>query len=88
MIKLLQGDCMELMKKIPDNSIDLIVTDPPYGINFISNYRKEKYNSIYNDKSLCWLDDYVAEIYRILKNNTAVYCFCSWHNIDIFKSTF
>ena len=88
MIKLLQGDCLELMKKIPDNSIDLIVTDPPYGINFISNYRKEKYNSIYNDKSLCWLDDYVAEIYRILKNNTAVYCFCSWHNIDIFKSTF
>ena len=52
-------DCLDVLKNIPDNSIDLIVTDPPYGINFISNYRKEKYNSIYNDKSLCWLDDYV-----------------------------
>ena len=27
------GDCYELIKKIPDNSIDLILTDPPYGIN-------------------------------------------------------
>lgn len=31
--KLLQGDCLELMKKIPDNSIDLIATDPPYDIS-------------------------------------------------------
>lgn len=31
-IKLLQGDCIELMKDIPDGSIDLIVTDPPYGM--------------------------------------------------------
>jgi len=31
MIKLLHGDCLELMKNIPDNSIDLILTDPPYG---------------------------------------------------------
>lgn len=31
-IQLLQGDCLELMKQIPDNSIDLILADPPYGI--------------------------------------------------------
>jgi len=31
--KLLQGDCLELMKKIPNESIDLIVTDPPYNIS-------------------------------------------------------
>lgn len=30
MIKLLHGDCMELLKNIPDKSIDLVVTDPPY----------------------------------------------------------
>jgi DNA modification methylase len=33
MHKLLQGDCIELMKKIPDKSIDLIATDPPYLIS-------------------------------------------------------
>ena len=32
MIDLRQGDCLEVMKDIPDKSIDLIVTDPPYGI--------------------------------------------------------
>lgn len=31
MIKLLQGDCLELMKDIPDGSIDLVLTDIPYG---------------------------------------------------------
>lgn len=32
MIDLRKGDCLELMKNIPDNSIDLIVTDPPYRV--------------------------------------------------------
>ena len=32
MINLLHGDCLELMKSIPDGSIDAIITDPPYGI--------------------------------------------------------
>lgn len=31
MIKLINGDCLEEMKKIPDGSIDLVLTDPPYG---------------------------------------------------------
>lgn len=31
MINLLHGDCLELMKDIPDNSIDMVLTDPPYG---------------------------------------------------------
>ena len=31
MIELIQGDCLEEMKKIPDGSIDLVLTDPPYG---------------------------------------------------------
>jgi site-specific DNA-methyltransferase (adenine-specific) len=32
MINLMQGDCLELMQKIPDKSIDLILCDPPYGL--------------------------------------------------------
>jgi site-specific DNA-methyltransferase (adenine-specific) len=31
MMQLLHGDCLELMKSIPDKSIDAIITDPPYG---------------------------------------------------------
>ena len=84
-IELWQGDCLELMKDIPDESVDLVLTDAPYGIGFKSNYRKEKYNEIINDKSLEWLEKYVGECFRILKDNTAGYFFCSWQNIDVFK---
>lgn len=79
------GDCLELMKNIPDGSVDLVLTDPPYGMAFKSNHRKEKYNEIQNDKSLEWLEKYISECYRVLKNNSAIYCFCSWHNVDVFK---
>ena len=83
--ELWHGDCLELMKNIPDGSVDLVLTDPPYGMAFKSNYRKEKYNEIQNDKSLEWLERYISECYRVLKNNSAIYCFCSWHNVDVFK---
>lgn len=75
------------MKDIPDGSVDLVLTDPPYGMAFKSNHRKEKYNEIQNDKSLEWLERYISECYRVIKNNSAIYCFCSWHNVDVFKQT-
>jgi len=34
-IKLLHGDCLDQLKYIPDNSIDTIITDPPYGLSFM-----------------------------------------------------
>jgi len=34
--KVIQGDCLDVMRDIPDKSIDLILTDPPYGINVIN----------------------------------------------------
>ena len=33
--KIIQGDCLEVMKEIPDNSVDLVLTDPPYGLEFM-----------------------------------------------------
>lgn len=84
-VRLWHGDCLELMKNIPDGSVDLVLTDPPYGMSFRSNHRKEKYNEIQNDKSLEWLERYISECYRVIKNNSAIYCFCSWHNVDVFK---
>lgn len=78
-------DCLEFMKTLPDKCIDLVLTDPPYGMEFRSNYRKEKYQAIENDNNLDWLPNFIEEGYRILKDNTHAYFFCSFHNIDIFK---
>ena len=81
-------DCLEGIKYIDDKSIDLIVTDPPYLMNYKSNRRvkQEKFDYIMNDvNSEEMISKYIEECYRILKNNTAIYLFCSWHNIDFFK---
>ena len=86
-VELLQGDCLEKMKDIPDGSVDMVLTDPPYGMSFQSNHRKDKYDKIANDNSLIWLDDFVSEIFRVMKDNTAGYVFCSFHFIDKFKAS-
>ena len=84
-INLLHGDCFELLQGIPDESVDMVLTDPPYGMNFQSGHRKSKYEKIKGDSNLDWLDDFVNEIYRVSKPNTAHYVFCSFHHIDKFK---
>jgi len=85
MINLMQGDCLERMKEIESGSVDMVLTDPPYGMDFQSNHRKEKYSKIKNDKCLSWIDVWVDELFRVSADNTAHYVFCSFHNIDKFK---
>ena len=89
--KLYQGDCLEVMGGIEDKSVDLIVTDPPYLMDYQSNRRKkeDRFDKIKNDKgNYMLIQDYLEECHRIMKDNTAIYCFCSWHNIDFFKNEF
>lgn len=89
MIDLRCGDCLELMKDIPDSSIDLIVTDPPYLIKYKTNYRKDKNHKfcseILNDDNFDLISNYIKECYRILKENTAMYIFCNCDRVDYFK---
>ena len=65
MINLMKGDCLELMKTIPDGSIDLILTDPPYGTTAC------KWDSVI-DFDLMWL-----QLKRIIKPNGAIILFGS-----------
>ena len=41
-VLLMQGDCLELLKDIPDGSVDMVLTDPPYGIDYQSQWKKNK----------------------------------------------
>lgn len=87
---LYNGDCLEVMDRlIADGvTVDSIITDPPYGMSFQSNYREVKHSLIKNDNSLEWLEDFAKRCYSLSKDNTAHYIFCSFHNIDIFKQAF
>ena len=84
---LLLGDCLERMKEIPSGSVDMVLTDPPYGMDFQSNRRvvKQKFSKIANDDTLDWVDCFIDECHRVMTENSAIYFFCSWHNIDYFK---
>ena len=65
MINLMNGDCLELMKTIPDGSVDMILTDPPYGTTAC------KWDSVI-DFDLMWL-----QLKRIIKPNGAIVLFGS-----------
>ena len=79
--RIIQGDCLEVMKGIPDNSIDLIVTDPPYGLNFRSNWPSEikKKDFIKNDKPedlVPLIKKVIPKLVRVMKDNSELYWFC------------
>lgn len=83
--QIINADCMDILKQLPDKCIDLLLTDVPYGMNFQSNHRQIKYNKIQNDDNLNWLPEWCKQISRVIKDNAHLYIFCSWHNVDIFK---
>ncbi|KGE21948.1 DNA-methyltransferase [Leptospira interrogans] len=58
------GDSLELMQKIPDNSIDLVFTSPPYALHFKKEYGNEDQKN-YND----WFLSFAKEIKRVLKDS-------------------
>lgn len=83
------GDCLEILKTIDDESIDLIVTDPPYKITSrgsggsMGGYWVSKIamsgNIFENNDISC--KDYLPEFYRVLKDRTHCYVMCN--NINL-----
>jgi len=70
--------CLEGFKSLPDNSIDLILTDPPYGLNKIG---------IKNDNNLDLFYSVLPQGYRVLKNDAFFITFFSTKFLsDIFKN--
>ncbi len=83
-------DCTEGMKHISDNTIDLVITDPPFAIDFKakrSNYHRtasrvlEGYNEIPKEKYYDFTVKWMKEVYRILKESGSMYVFSGWNNL-------
>lgn len=72
-----QGDCMELMKRIPDKSIDLIVTDPPYEIvtsgGGLYTHKDKQYVKELNFIKNGYNEEILDEMIRILKKSKYIY---------------
>ena len=70
--KIICGDCIDELKKLPDESIDLIITDPPFNIG--KDYGKYK-DKLHKEEYLEWCKKWLGEYIRVLKNGGALYLF-------------
>jgi site-specific DNA-methyltransferase (adenine-specific) len=86
--KVICNDCLEIMKTIPDKSVDLILTDPPYGINFIpqrENSRKRlgetpiENDEIQGKEWIKWFMPISKECFRVLKDGGVAYFFSGFN---------
>lgn len=78
-IHLMQGDCLELLKGIPDGSVDMVLCDPPYGIDYQScriKDRTKRKRKILNDKKP--FTEFVPLLKRLLKPYACVMIFTRW----------
>ena len=68
--KVYLGDCIEIMRTLPDKSVDLVFADPPFniGIKYDVHNDNMSYEDYYN-----WSEKWIKETYRLLKNNGAIY---------------
>ena len=96
MIDLRQGDCLEVLKSMPSESIDLIVTDPPYKTTSRGNagnsggmLQKEinKKGQVFNFNDIdC--EKYASEFYRVLKDGSHCYIMTNHINLIHILNTF
>lgn len=90
--KIINGDCVEILSKLPSGSVDLIFADPPYNLQIQDNLFRpnqtkvdgvqddwDKFSSFkeYDNFSILWL----KECRRVLKDNGTIWVIGSYHNI-------
>jgi DNA modification methylase len=80
--KVIHGDCTKVMQQMPSGSVDLVVTDPPYLVNYTSrdgrNYENDDPNNAW------WVKPAFREIYRILKPGSFCLSFYGFTQVEKF----
>lgn len=88
-----KGDCLKVMKKLPEVSIDLIFADPPYnlsgnGLQWKGNTTggdwsmvNEEWDKMNDKEYFLFTKEWITECKRLLKPNGSIYISCSYHNI-------
>ena len=79
---LLNGDCLDVLPQLPAHSADLVLTDPPY----LVNYKDRSGRSIANDVRDDWLEPAFSEISRVLRPNSLCVSFYGWTRVDKFMN--
>lgn len=64
--KVIHGDCVRVMAGMPSESVDFVLTDPPY----VCGYRDRAGRTVANDTTSDWLEPAFRETYRLIKPDT------------------
>lgn len=80
-VTIYHGNCREILPQLQHDAIDLVLTDPPYGMGYVSGHRFEKFDAIRNDSKFPYslLTAVCIDTYSLLKPNTAIFLFSQWH---------
>ena len=86
---LLLGDCLERMKEIPDNSVELCVSDIPYkltGGGKGDGAKSKRPKGILSDNTQLMqvpnFEDWLPELYRVMKDGSHIYLMCNFKNLN------
>ena len=80
-ITLLHGDCIDLLKEIADESVDCVITDPPYCLGVSSNGTK---SSIFDNRMVIPFFERLFEEYRrVLKDGAPLYIHTEWRTYPL-----
>jgi site-specific DNA-methyltransferase (adenine-specific) len=80
--KVIQGDCITVMRSLPNASVDLVLTDPPYLVNYIARDGRR----CANDHDGRWLAPAFRELHRVLKPDRLCVSFYGWPWIERFMA--
>ncbi len=78
--RILLGDCIEVLKTVPANHVDFVLTDPPY----LVGYKDREGRSIKNDIESDWLKPAFRQVFRVLKADSLCVSFYGWNKTDLF----
>lgn len=85
MMKLLLGNCLAVLPTIQASSVDLVLTDPPYGNGVAYRHGKEK-RTIFGDENPLTSLAAIAACYRVLKRNASCFCFTDVKHIGMMQN--
>jgi|TARA_Y100000034_G_scaffold99202_1_gene121766 site-specific DNA-methyltransferase (adenine-specific) len=84
--KIIQGDCIDEMQQMEENSVDLIVTDPPYFLPANHYQTRKQFSRNFGDLGILehFFKDVFKEMVRVLKSTGRIYIFCDGQSYPLF----
>lgn len=81
-----QGDCLEIMKTFPDNSVDLLLTDPPYFLPAKHYATRKDFSRSFSDLGILesFFRNFFQEAKRVMKPTGRIYMFCDGQSYPMF----